>query len=451
MTGSSTGGGSWLRSLGLHRPELRAWAMYDWANSAFVVIVITAVFPIYFQDVAAADLPGSVATARFALGTTLAVFLLAVLSPLLGAAADYAGIKKRMLAVFMGMGLASTALLAAVGRGDWFLALAVFVLGNIGLYGSLIFYDSLLPHIASGTEMDRVSTAGYAIGYLGGGLLLAFALWVIQNPQSFGLPDAAAASRAAFAAVAVWWGLFSLPLFLRVSEPPRGLVPGEGAGEPLVRMAFSRLTGTFRELRPYRQAVLFLAAFLIYNDGVSTIYRMATIYGREVGVSQGALIAAIVMVQFLGIPFTFAFGALAGKLGARGAIFCGLGVYILATLLGYFMTTAAHFFLLAFLVSMVQGGTQALSRSLFATLIPRSRSAEFFAFFGVFEKFAGVLGPASFAGIVTLTGSSRYAVLAVAAFFLLGGLLLMLVKVEEGQKAAREAERRELQTAEAKA
>lgn len=434
--------GGLLERVGLHRPELRAWAMYDWANSAMVTIVVTAVFPIFFATVAAADLPAEVATGRFAWATTAGLLLIAVLAPVLGAIADFAAVKKRMLGGFLGLGVAATGAMFFIGRGDWALAAVLFVLANIGANGSFVFYDALLPHVAREEEMDRVSTAGYALGYLGGGLLLALCLAMIQMPDLFGLGEGGAllATRLSFVLVAVWWLGFAIPLFRRVPEPPRALEPDETRAESPVRAAFDRLGETFRELRGYRQALLMLLAFLIYNDGIGTIIRMATIYGTELGLGSSEMIAAIVLVQFVGIPFAFLFGGLAGRMGAKRAIFLGLVVYCGISVLGYFMTSALHFFALAGLVGMVQGGTQALSRSLFASLIPRHKSGEFFGFFAVVEKFAGIFGPAIFASTIAVTGSSRNAILSVIAFFVVGGFLLFFVDVETGQAAARAAE-----------
>ncbi|MGH7966681.1 MAG: MFS transporter [Candidatus Binatia bacterium] len=429
---------AWLPRLGLGRPELRAWALYDWANSAFVTTVIAAVFPIYFSSVAAADLPPVVATARFAMATTIALAIIAVLAPFLGALADARPIKKKLLAAFLGLGVVATAGMSLIQRGQWEFAALLFMLGNIGVAGSFIFYDALLPHIASDEEMDRVSTAGYALGYLGGGLLLAVNLAVIQYPTFFGLTDAAAASRLSFFTVAVWWLVFSLPLFRSVREP--SLPTGTRRDEPPLRASVMRLGKTLRRLRGYKQAFLFLVAFLLYNEGIGTIIRMAAVYGTEIGIPQSALITAILLVQFVGIPCSFVFGALAGRMGAKRAIFLSLVVYTLVSVIGYFMTTALHFYLLAILVGIVQGGSQALSRSLFAGMIPRAQSSEFFAFFAVGEKFAGILGPATFAVMILATGSSRNALLAVVVFFIVGGTLLAFVNVAEGQRAARAGE-----------
>ncbi len=426
-----------LDRIGLDRPETRAWAMYDWANSAFQCTIITAVFPVYYGSVAADGLPGATATARFATATTIALTIIALASPVLGAYADFAGAKKRMLAAFMAMGVASTAAMFLIERGDWRLALALFVIANIGISGSFVFYDSLLPHIASDAEMDRVSSAGYALGYLGGGLLLVLNLFWIMKPGWFGLRDAGMASRLSFLSVAVWWTAFSIPLFRHVSEPAVKPDAAAAAAGNIVRASFVQLLDTLREFRKYRQAGLMLLAFLVYNDGIGTIIRMAGLYGAEMNLPESALIGAIVMVQFVGIPFAVLFGRLAGRIGAKQAIFLSLVVYTAISIIGYNMTAAWQFYLLAFLVGTVQGGSQALSRSLFATMIPRHKSSEFFGFFAVFEKFAGIFGPAVFAVTVALTGSSRNAILSVIVFFVAGALLLSKVDVEEGQRAAR--------------
>ena len=429
-----------LERIGLGRAELRAWAMYDWANSAFMTTIVAAVFPIYFSRVVAAGLQPAEATGRFALATTVALSIVAVLSPFLGALADCSGSKKRLLGAFMGLGVLATACMFFIRQGDMLLALVLFILGNIGATGSFVFYDSLLPHIAAPKEIDRVSTAGYALGYVGGGLLLLVNLAWIQVPELFGIAGAGLAMRLSFLSVAVWWLGFSIPLFRRVPEPRRGLEADEEIGVRAMRAALTRLAETLRELRTYRQAFLMLMAFLVYNDGIGTIIRMATTYGTEIGIPQGALITALVLVQFVGIPFAFLFGQIASRVGPKRSIFLALVVYTGVSVLGYFMQTAAHFYALAILVGMVQGGSQALSRSMFAGMIPRHRSSEFFGFFGVFEKFAGIAGPAVFALTIWATGSSRNAILSVIFFFVAGGILLWFVDVEDGQKVARAAE-----------
>ena len=425
-----------LSRLGLDRRELRAWAMYDWANSAFQTTIITAVFPDFFAAVAAADLAPAIATARYAWATTIAVGIVAVMGPILGAIADYRALKKRMLGAFMVIGVVATLMMATIDRGEWAYASIVFIVANVCIAASFVFYDSLLPHIARPDEMDRVSTAAYAMGYLGGGLLLVINLLWILMPTNFGIPDTITAIRLSFVSVAIWWLVFSIPLFRNVREPAPALEQDETGAENPVHAAFVRLRETFQELRGYRQAFLMLVAFLLYNDGIQTIIRMATIYGAEIGIDRDARIAAFVVVQFVGVPFSFLFGAIAARIGAKTSIFVALTVYTAISILGYFMTSAWQFFVLAFLVGTVQGGSQALSRSLFARMIPKHKSSEYFGFFSVFEKFAGVAGPALFAGSVTLFGSSRAAVLSVIVFFVAGASVLTRVDVAEGEAQA---------------
>jgi UMF1 family MFS transporter len=424
-----------LTRLGLHRRELRAWAMYDWANSAFTTTIITAIFPVYFTAVAGANLPQGEATQLLARTTTVALAISAILAPLLGVVADFAPVKKRLLGIFMGLGSVASAGLAFAYAGHWLYAAFAFGIGNIGFAASLTFYDSLLPHVASEDEVDRVSTAGYALGYLGGGILLALNIAWILAPATFGLRDSGQASRLSFLSVAVWWALFSIPLFRHVPEPRIPAAQPFGSLRELASTAFGGLAQTLRDLRRYKNAFLMLVAFVIYSDGINTIIRMATSYGTEIGIDQGALITAILMVQFVGIPFAFLFGLLAGQIGARTSIFIALGVYALISVMGYYMKTERDFYLLALMVAAVQGGSQALSRSLFASMIPRDRSSEFFGFFSVFEKFGAIAGPATFALASAATGSSRSAILSVIAFFVIGAVVLSLVNVTEGQRA----------------
>jgi UMF1 family MFS transporter len=427
-----------LERLGLGRPELRAWALYDWANSAFWATIIL-IFPFYFNSVANAGEPPAVASSRYAWATTIAMTIIALLAPLLGAIADHLGAKKKMLAAFLAIGVPATAAMVFIDRGEWRYAALVFILGNIGVAGTIVFYEALLPSVARPEELDQVSAAGYALGYLGSSLLMALNLAWIQKPEWFGIEDAAAATRLSFLSVAVWWGLFSIPLFRRVAEPPREAGPGQAVGSVL-SAGFVRLASTLRELRRYRQALLLLLAFLIYNDGIGTIIRMGPAYAAEIGLPQSTSAASLLLVQIVGVPFAFLFGHLANRFGPKRCVYAALGVYVVITVWGYFMTTAFQFFVLCLLVGTVMGGAQALSRSMFASIIPRHKAAEFFAFFGVFDKFAGIIGPAVFATVIEATGSSRGAILAVMAFFVVGGALLSRVDLEEGRRVAREAE-----------
>lgn len=434
--------------IGLGEPTHRAWALYDVASSAFFTVVVTALFPIYFGTVyVAREAPAGAtevvlegfradATGALAWTTTIALAVAAVLAPIVGAIADRAPVKKRGLATCALIGSGATISLAFVQPESWLPLAVAFAVANVGVAVSIVLYDSLLRHIATDAEIDRVSTAGYAIGYAGGGLLLAGLVALVLMPETFGLADAGTAVRVSFVAVGVWWLAFSIPLLRRVPEPPIAEQPGGGA----VAGTFIQLARTLRELRKYRHATLFLVAFLLYSDGIGTIIRMATIYGQEIGLGTGALIGAILLVQVIGIPCTFGFGQIAGKVGPKPALYGALVAYIGVSVLGYFMSSAVHFFILAGIVGVVQGGCQALSRSLFATLIPRHKSAELFALFSVSEKMAGIFGPLVFGLAIVVFGSGRSAILSVILFFLAGAALLFTVDVEAGKQAARTAE-----------
>lgn len=435
--------------IGLGRPELRAWALYDWANSAWVLTIQTAVFPFYFQDVAAAGLPEAVAITRYTWATSIALAAIALVAPILGAAADFLAARKRFLGVFLSLGVVATGCMFLIQRGDWLLAAFLFGAANIGAQGAFVFYDSLLPHVAREEEMDRVSTAGYALGYLGSAILLVFQIAWILSPGTFGLPsgeglspgDATLPVRLAFLSVAVWWAAFAIPLFRRVPEPPRRLEADEAPGKSPARVAFERLRETFGRLRSHRQAFLLLLAFLVYNDGIGTIVRMAQIYGAALGLETSDLLGAILIAQLVGIPFTLLFARLAGRIGQKRAILSGLAVYIAITTYGYFLDSAAEYYAMAVVLGTVQGGCQAISRSLFASLIPRHMTGEFFGFYGVLDKFANITGPALFGLGIALTGSVRVGVLTVIPYFVVGGLLLTKVDVEAGRREARKAER----------
>ncbi|HTS87769.1 MAG TPA: MFS transporter [Gemmatimonadales bacterium] len=425
----------WLEAVGLHRPALRAWAEYDLAISGFNSVILTAVFPVYFAQVAAADIPARSATEYFGFTTAFALAIAAVLAPLIGVVADRRGWALRLLAVHTVIGALAVLTLVGAGPGEWRLGLWAFAIANIAATISFSLYGSLLPHLVSADEMDRLSTAGYALGYLGSSILLGIILYLIQHPGTVGLPPGPWAARVGFGLVAVWWLAFSVPLFARVTSPP----PSQEGGASSVASFVSRLAENVRGLRQYPEAFLFLGAFLIYNDGIGTIIRMAGIYGAELGIPQSTLIGAILMVQIVGIPCAFGFGALARWTGAKPAILFGLCVYGAISVQAYRMRTAGEFVVLALLVGLVQGGTQALSRSLFASMIPPERSGEFFGLFSVFEKFAGIFGPLVFSLVLHLTGSSRGAILAIVGFFVVGGSLLLGVNVARGTARIRPA------------
>ncbi len=413
--------------------------MYDWANSGYQTIIVASVFPIYFAGVASAGIDDNITQSRFATSKTIAILLTAIIAPILGAMADSRPVKKPLLASFLGVGVAATAAMFWIQQGDWKLALTLSIVSNIAVAGSIVFYESLLPHIAEPAEVDRVSTAGYAMGYVGGGLLLAFDLLMIQQPGWFGLPDTGTAVRLSFVSVAVWWLLFSIPLFRDVPEPTLTRDRATNSIASALRDSGRQLRQTFHELRKFKQALLFLVAFFIYNDGVQTMIAMAAIYAFQLGIPSSSLIAALLITQFVGIPFSFLFGAVAARIGAKAGVFIGITVYLGITVFAYWLEHAWQFYALAVAVGMVQGGTQALSRSIFASMVPRAKSTEFFAFFSVFERYASLLGPALFATMARY-GYGREAILSLIVFFVVGGFLLSRVDVPAGQQAAREAD-----------
>jgi UMF1 family MFS transporter len=638
--------------------RIRAWTLYDWANSAFATTILAAVLPIYYSQVAGASLSSpAIATAYWSRGLSIAILIVAVISPVLGTISDIMRGKKRFMAVFAGLGILSTGLLVLVGTGDWMLASILFILGRIGFSGANVFYDALLPHVARAEDQDRVSTRGFAMGYLGGGILLAINVVMIQAfPGTLG-------SRLSFLSVAIWWGVFSIPIFLRVPEPPAA-TEELSRGENVVSASIKRLWETLKDIRQYRELFKYLLAFILYVDGIGTIIGVAAIYGAELGFDTVSLILALLLVQFVGIPFSLIFGrlpsstdkrrpfylafiifnmialplvgiggayllsgdtigslpppyestaasvgqgtylaedsnitytgawessevpaetlggaeaavyvstsesgarydlpfvgqnvtilfsigpdygiwavhldgqpllddsgepvlidgytstlryeetqtieietpgeyvlslvntgemnpegqgtvmsfaevevlppvrqsnlvmilglilvvelvilllawllgkplftGLAERMNTKNSILLSLLVYSLIAIWGFFLDSVIEFWFLAMMVAVVQGGSQALSRSLFASMSPASKSGEFFGMFGVMEKFSTILGPLVFAFAATTFGSSRPAILTLIAFFVIGGYLLTRVNVEEGRRVAQE-------------
>jgi len=414
---------------------INAWAMYDWANSAFAVIILTAIFPVYYRAlVTNAGRSPEDATAYWAYTTSASLLVIALLGPVLGAMADIVGGKKRFLGVAVMLGVLGSISLAFLREDRFLLGSLMFAIGNLGFAGGNIFYEALLPHVARPNDMDRVSARGYALGYLGGGLLLIInVLWLLR-PDWFWMPNREFALRASFVSAGIWWFIFALPLFRNVPEP--GGRDQARISLRVVMSGFQRLVRTLRQIRRYRQLALFLVAFWLYNDGIGTIIKIATAYGDEIGIHHNHMLIALVLTQFIGFPSTLGFGTLAQYLGAKQSIFVGLAAYLVISIAGFFMTSASHFYVLAVLVGLVQGGTQALSRSLFATMVPKARSSEFFGFFSTGQKLAGVIGPTLFGLMGQLSGSSRWGILSVALLFVVGAGLLWRVNEEEGRRVA---------------
>lgn len=418
--------------------SVRAWCLYDVANSAFATTVMAAVLPEFFSSVAASGLDPDperarvLATSLWGRANTVTMLVTALSAPFIGALADRLNRRKQFLALLAFTGAILTAGLVVVGEGDWKLAATLYVLASFAWSASLVNYDGLLPHVAAPDRLDAISAKGFAWGYLGGGILLAVQAVAISKPSLFGLADATQAVRLSFVSVGVWWILFTIPLLRDVKESGE---PQSGGGLQALADTARRLVRTFAELRSHRQAFLFLLAFWLYNDGIGTITRMGVIVGAELQIGRSTLIGALLAVQFLGFPFTLGFGALARRIGPKPAIFVGLVGYMALCVFALFLDTARDFWILAVGVSMFQGGTQAMSRSFFASMIPFERSGEFFGFFNLSSKFAGILGTLLLSTVGPMFGSSRYGVLGLVVLFALGAGLLARVKPSEGVRA----------------
>jgi len=416
-----------------NRKQKLSWAMYDWANSAFATTVMAGFFPLFFKQYWAGELEVGESTFLLGNANALASVLVVILAPILGAIADRGGAKKRFLMFFAMMGVVMTGALYMVAQGEWGLALVVYILAVLGFSGSVVFYDSLLVDVANGTELDMVSAIGFSFGYLGGGLLFAFDVVMTLYPHTFGLDDAAQAVRVSFLSVAVWWGLFSIPVILFVKESkshaPVGLV---GA----VRGGFVQLWETFRQIRKLRVTFLFLIAYWLYIDGVDTVIRMAVDYGLSLGFDSNHLMVALLVTQFVGFPAALVFGRLGERRGARQGIMIAIFVYLLVIIWAYQMQQVWEFYALAVTIGLVQGGIQALSRSFYARMIPRTKSGEFFGFYNMMGKFAAVLGPLMMGWVAIITQSPRLSILSVLLLFIAGAVLLALVDEEKGRRQA---------------
>jgi UMF1 family MFS transporter len=430
-----------------HKRAIRAWTFYDWANSVFATSIMAAILPVYYASVAVQSEQAHTATVYWSFTTSIALLLVAIMGPILGAMADFLGAKKKMMLIFVFIGVTGTALLYLVRTGDWFIASLFFVVGSIGFSGANVFYDSLLPHVAREDEIDQVSSRGYAMGYLGGGILLAVNLGMIMALPSIlpgFIPELADWSegdltmlmtRICFLTAAVWWLVFTIPIWRHVREPERKIQENEKGFNPL-QASLGRLGHTFREIRKYKQLLTYIIAFWLYNNGIGTIIYMATIYGTELGFSSTTTIGTLLMVQFVAMPFAFLFGWLAKKMGTKPAILLSLGVYTLIAIAGYFLYQEWQFWVLGFAVATVQGGSQALSRSLMGRMMPKSKSAEFYSFFSISEKIAGTVGPLLFGGVSAIMGGSRLAIVSLIVFFAAGGYLLTRVNEKEGIRIA---------------
>ena len=399
-----------------------SWAMYDWANSVFATVVIAGFFPVVFKQFWSTGLSTEQSTFWLGSANSAASLLIVIMAPVLGALADCKGWRKHLLLGFMSAGAVATAVLHWVGGGDWQAALALYLIALIAFMSANVFYDSLLVDVSQGRNMDRLSGLGYAMGYLGGGLLLAICVVMSQQPELFGFTAAMNAVLFSFVLVAVWWFVFSMPLGLWVKE-----------STPLVQnrlqigQIWRETRNTFRHCLGQREIRLFLLAYWIYIDGVDTIIFMAVDYGMSLGFSVNDLITALLLTQFVGFPAAIVFSRIGERVGVKTALLFAITVYGLITLWGYFMTTPKEFYFLAVAIGLVQGGVQALSRSWFARMIPAERAAEYFGVYNMMGKAAAVLGPLLMGLVAVLTNNHRYSILSLLIFFIVGFLLLLKV------------------------
>ncbi len=418
------------------------WAMYDWANSAFATTIMAAFFPLFFKQFWSAGADPVVSTAKLGLANSIAGIAVALCAPILGAIADRGGTKKKFLLFFAFVGVVMTSSLYLVSKGNWPMAIALYVFAVVGFSGGNIFYDSLITSVASRKKMDSVSALGFSFGYLGGGILFAINVWMVLRPETFGFESAGEAVKISFLSVSIWWAVFSIPIFFFVKEPARA--QGESTLN-IAKAGFIQLKKTFQEIRNLKVIFLFLVAYWLYIDGVDTIIRMALDYGMSIGFHFKDLIVALLITQFVGFPSAIGFGYLGGKIGTKRAIFIAIAVYLCVSVWGDFMQSKNEFYILAMIIGLVQGGIQALSRSFYAKIIPVDKSAEYFGFYNMIGKFSVILGPI----LIGVTGllvrsmgygghiASRISIASVSLFFIAGGILFYFVDEEAGREKAR--------------
>ena len=429
------------------------WAMYDWANSAFATTVMAGFFPIFFKQYWSYGVDVNVSTAQLGFGNSIASLLVALMAPVLGAIADKGSARKKFLIFFAYLGVLMTACLFLVGKGEWAWAIFVYAMGIVGFSGANVFYDSLLPTVAGKDNVDYISGLGFAMGYLGGGLLFLINVLMTLMPEKFGLADSGEAVRYSFISVAIWWGMFTIFTILWVPEEKTAGASREGGN--FIADGFRQIIGTFKKVRHLKTIFLFLLAYWFYIDGVDTIIRMAVDYGMSIGFASNDLIIALLVVQFVGFPSALVFGKLGQKWGVRKAIYLAIGIYMFIVVWGTMMTVKQEFYILAIMIGLVQGGIQALSRSYYSRLIPREQSAEYYGFYNMLGKFAAIVGPALM-GVVGLIArrllmpptptpgqiehvgqlASRWSIGSVLILFLIGAILFYFVDEEKGKAEA---------------
>ena len=411
--------------------SILAWSLYDWANSAFATTVMAGFFPVFFKEYWSTTDNVTLSTWYLGLGNSIASILVAALAPFLGAIADRGTAKKKLLIFFAFLGIIATGGLWIVNQGHWQMAILFYIIASIGFMSGNIFYDALLPAVATKEKYDYASSLGYSLGYIGGGLLFLINVLMYLQPHYFGISDGATAIRLSFISVAVWWAVFSIPLILFVKEPtihdPIGIFSS-------IKEGWSQLVSTLSKIREFKVVVTFLMAYWLYIDGVDTIIRMAVDYGTSIGFTASSLITALLLVQFVAFPATLIYSRFASKIGIKNALYTAILGYTLITIFGAFVSKEWHFYVIAVFIACFQGGIQALSRSLYSRIIPKNQAAEFFGFYNMLGKFAAIIGPPMMGYIGLITGNPRIGILSIVILFILGGFILTKVDLQEGER-----------------
>lgn len=400
----------------------KGWIMYDWANSAYTLVITTTILPLFFKAMTdQAGIPANESTAYWGYANSFATFLVAMLAPILGTIADYKDKKKKFFISALTTGLIFTLLLTFVPSGNWIMLLGVYILTIIGYSGANVFYDAFLVDVADTEKMDQVSSHGYAWGYIGSTIPFVLIAAMIFKHDAFGLTEMGA-MRIGFFITALWWGIFSIPMIKNVHQ--KYYIENE---PHVVRKSLVRIGNTLKNIRQHKVIFGFLIAYFFYIDGVNTIIKMAVVYGSDVGLSSTTLIVVLLAVQIVAFPFAILYGKLANKFGARKMIQFAIIVYIFTCFYAYQLDTVAEYWVLGMLVASSQGGIQALSRSYYGKLIPKEKSNEFYGFYNICGKFAAVMGPFLVGFVSDMTGRSQNGIFSIVALFVIGFILLMRV------------------------